>query len=153
MVYLIVKKKDVLGCQYCYFVGRPYNRVSNLNLFSDDISKEGTSALSLEISCHKDSQTWLSKKDEDIFEECITNLENDKILTREDDIRLEKILDVPNVYPIYKLDYENHLKILENEFKNINNFHSIGRLGQFYYGDIDQMMKLGFDTAKEISKN
>tara|TARA_B100000965_G_C19327832_1_gene641623 strand:- start:172 stop:627 length:456 start_codon:yes stop_codon:yes gene_type:complete len=148
MVYLIVKKKDVLGCQYCYFVGRPYNRVSNLNLFSDDISKEGTSALSLEISCHKDSAIWLSE-DEDIFEQCIKNLVNDKILTREDIIDW-KVLDVPNVYPIYKLDYENHLKIVENEFKNISNFFSVGRLGQFYYGDIDQMMKLGFDTSEKI---
>ena len=150
MVYLIVKKKDVLGCQYCYFVGRPYNRVSNLNLFSDDISKEGTSALSLEISCHKDSKIWLSK-DEDIFEECVKNLENDKILDRKD-ILDWKVLDVPNVYPIYKLDYENHLQVLEDEFRDIKNFFSVGRLGQFYYGDIDQMMKLGFDTAEKISK-
>ena len=74
---------------------------------------------------------------------------NDKILTREDIIDW-KVLDVPNVYPIYKLDYENHLKIVENEFKNISNFFSVGRLGQFYYGDIDQMMKLGFDTSEKI---
>lgn len=151
MVYLIVKKKDVLDCQYCYFVGRPYNRVSNLNLFSDDISKEGTSALSLEISCHKGSKTWLSK-DKDIFEECIKNLENDKILLRED-ILDWKVLNVPNVYPIYKLNYENHLEIIKNEFDSIDNFFSVGRLGQFYYGDIDQMMKLGFDTANKILKN
>lgn len=150
MLYLIVKKKNILGCQYCYFVNRPYNRVSNLNLFSDNISKEGTSALSVEISCHKNSSTWMSK-DQDIFEECIKNLVNDKILER-DDILDWKVLDVPNVYPIYKINYENDLKNLEKEFFKTKNFYSIGRLGQFYYGDIDQMIRLGFNVVKKILK-
>jgi len=32
------------------------------------------------------------------------------------------------------------------------NFYSIGRQGQFYYGDIDQMARCGFDTAEKIIK-
>ena len=34
--------------------------------------------------------------------------------------------------------------------KKTKNFYSIGRQGQFYYGDIDQMARFGFDTATEI---
>ena len=49
--------KDVLGCQESYFIDRPYNRVSNLNLFSDDLS-ESVSVISIEISCHKNSGLW-----------------------------------------------------------------------------------------------
>ena len=40
-----------------------------------------------------------------------------------------------------------------DEINNINNFYSIGRQGQFYYGDIDQMMRRGFDTAKKITNS
>ena len=148
MLYLIIKKKDVLGCQYCYFINRPYNRVSNLNLFSDEVSVKGTNAISIEISCHKDSQIW-KQKDKEIFDLCIQSLEKDKILNKEDVLDW-KVLKVPNVYPIYKMNYENDLNVIENEFKNIKNFYSIGRLGQFYYGDIDQMIRLGFDAVEKI---
>jgi len=38
-----------------------------------------------------------------------------------------------------------------NAFINkTKNFYSIGRQGQFYYGDIDQMTRFGFDTATDI---
>jgi UDP-galactopyranose mutase len=37
-------------------------------------------------------------------------------------------------------------------FKKIKNFYSIGRQGQFYYGDIDQMIRIGFDTVDKIIK-
>ena len=90
-------------------------------------------------------------KDQDIFEECIKNLVNDKILER-NDILDWKVLDVPNVYPIYKINYENDLKNLEKEFFKTKNFYSIGRLGQFFYGDIDQMIRLGFNVVKKILK-
>ena len=33
------------------------------------------------------------------------------------------------------------------------NFYSIGRQGQFYYGDIDQMIRIGFDTADKIMRD
>ena len=52
--------------------------------------------------------------------------------------------------PIYKKDYEIHLNNVSDNLKKIKNFSSIGRQGQFYYGDIDQMMQIGFDTAENI---
>ena len=151
MVYLVIKKKDVLGCQYCYFIDRPYNRVSNLNLFSDDLSESENSVISIEISCHKNSGLW-NVSDSEIYNICTESLEKDNVITKKDIIDW-KVFKIPNVYPIYKMDYENNLKKVENEFEKIKNFHSIGRLGKFYYGDIDQMIRFGFDLADRLEKN
>ena len=150
MLYLITKKKNVLGCQYCYFLDRPYNRISETNLFSENLSPQNENILAVEISCHYESETWKSS-DEEIFSNCIQGIEKDNFLKKTDVINY-KIIRVPSVYPVYKKDYEIHLKETEEYFAKIKNFYSIGRQGQFYYGDIDQMIRIGFDTADKIIK-
>ena len=75
----------------------------------------------------------------------------DNFLKKEDVLDYE-IIRVPSVYPIYRKDYEVYLKETQEYFKKIKNFFSIGRQGQFYYGDIDQMIRIGFDTADKIIK-
>ena len=68
------------------------------------------------------------------------------------DIKNYKVIKFPSVYPIYRKDYDIHLKKTEEYFAKIKNFFSIGRQGQFYYGDIDQMIRIGFDTVDKIIK-
>ena len=150
LLYLIIKKKNVLGCQYCYFLDRPYNRISEMNNFSNYLSPQDENILAVEISCHNESEIWKSS-DKDIFSLCMQGIEKDNFLKKED-ITNYKVIKITNVYPIYKKDYEIHLKKTEDYFAKIKNFFSIGRQGQFYYGDIDQMIRIGFDTADKIIK-
>ena len=75
----------------------------------------------------------------------------DKFL-KKGDVTNYKVIKIPSVYPIYRKDYEIHLKETEEYFAKIKNFFSIGRQGQFYYGDIDQMIRIGFNTADKIIK-
>ena len=150
LLYLIIKKKNVLGCQYCYFLDRPYNRISEMNNFSNYLSPQDENILAVEISCHNESEIWKSS-DKNIFSLCMQGIEKDNFLKKED-ITNYKVIKIPNVYPIYKKDYEIHLKKTEEYFAKIKNFFSIGRQGQFHYGDIDQMIRIGFDTADKIIK-
>ena len=148
LVYLITKKKNVINCQYCYYIDRPYNRISEMNNFSNESSPDNENILSVEISCLKGSELWNLSKDE-IYELCITSIEKDKIIKKED-IEDFKVIKVPSVYPIYRKNYEKYLDKTNEYFSKIKNFSSIGRQGQFYYGDIDQMVRLGFDAADKI---
>ncbi|WP_415300735.1 FAD-dependent oxidoreductase [Candidatus Pelagibacter sp. Uisw_134_02] len=148
LVYLITKKKNVINCQYCYYIDRPYNRISEMNNFSNESSPSNENILSVEISCLKGSELWNLSKDE-IYELCITSIEKDKIIKKED-IEDFKVIKVPSVYPIYRKDYEKYLNKTNEYFSKIKKFSSIGRQGQFYYGDIDQMVRLGFDAADKI---
>ena len=148
LVYLITKKQNVLDCQYCYFVDKPYNRISEMNFFSESTSPQDENILAVEISCHYGSKMWKTS-DEEIFGICMQGLEKDNFLKKADVINY-KVIKVPSVYPIYRKDYEIHLRETEKYFAKIKNFFSIGRQGQFYYGDIDQMIRIGFDTADKI---
>jgi protoporphyrinogen oxidase len=150
LLYLIINKKNVLNCQYCYFVNKPYNRITDMNSFSESSSPQGENIFAVEISCHYESKMWKSS-DEEIFSMCILGLEKDNFLKKADVINY-KVIKVPSVYPIYRKDYDIHLRETEEYFAKIKNFFSIGRQGQFYYGDIDQMIRIGFDTADKIIK-
>ena len=91
-----------------------------------------------------------NKTDKEIYEDCIGHLKKDIGLDDADIINF-MVIKAPNVYPIYKKDYTKNLDSVSSELLKIKNFYSIGRLGQFYYGDIDQMMRIGFDIAKNIN--
>ena len=66
---------------------------------------------------------------------------------------------------LYAINYEKKINVvyvnlpIMNQLsypvadQKIKNFFSIGRQGQFYYGDIDQMIRIGFDTADKIIRN
>ena len=150
LLYLITNKKNVLDCQYCYFIDKPYNRITNMNSFSESSSPQDQNILAVEISCHYESNVWKSS-DEEIFSTCIQEIEKDNFLKKVDVINY-KVIKVPSVYPIYRKDYDIHLKETQKCFDKIKNFYSIGRQGQFYYGDIDQMIRIGFDTVDKIIK-
>ena len=79
------------------------------------------------------------------------SIKEDGLLNNNDVIDF-KVVKVPNVYPIYRKDYDKNLTEVNIFLKKTKNFYSIGRQGQFYYGDIDQMARFGFDTATEIIK-
>tara|TARA_B100000614_G_C14097757_1_gene305788 strand:- start:13 stop:384 length:372 start_codon:yes stop_codon:yes gene_type:complete len=119
-----------------------------MNAFSDNTSPGDKNILSVEISCLPNSDL-LSMKDNDLYNMCMKSIEKDKIISKED-ITDYKVLKVSNVYPIYRKDYEKSLNETNKFFSGINNFFSIGRQGQFYYGDIDQMIRIGFEKAKKI---
>ena len=42
---------------------------------------------------------------------------------------------------------------LAKSIKVENYYFDIGRQGQFYYGDIDQMIRFGFDAADKIIRD
>jgi len=150
LVYIITEKKNVLNCQYCYYINKPYNRISEMNFFSEETSPKNENLLAVEISCHYKDYTW-NLTDDKLFNLCIESMKKDKILDPDEVINF-KVLKFPSVYPIYRKDYDKNLSIVKSFFENKKNFSSIGRQGQFFYGDIDQMIRVGFNTAREIAK-
>ena len=119
-----------------------------MNNFSNYSSPEDENILAVEISCQSESEIWKCS-DKEIFTMCMERIEKDNFLKKKD-ITNYKVIKVPSVYPIYKKDYEIHLKKTEEYLAKIKNFFSVGRQGEFYYGDIDQMIRIGFDTADKI---
>ena len=121
-----------------------------MNNFSKETSPDDENILSVEISCHYNDNVW-NLKDKEIFDLCMESIKKDKLLNKED-VMDYKVVKVPSVYPIYRKNYDQELTSVNTYLKQIKKFYSIGRQGQFYYGDIDQMARIGFDSADKIIK-
>ena len=148
LVYITTKKVNVLDCEYCYFVNRIFNRLSEMNFITGNKDTKKDNLIIAEISCHYNDNIWKSSNDE-IFSLCTKDLEKDKFLSKDEILNFE-IIKMESVYPIYRKDYKKNLVEANKYFSNLKNFYSIGRQGQFFYGDSDQMIRLGFDAADKI---
>ena len=148
VINIITNKQDILNCQYSYFLHRPYHRISEMNKFSEKTSPDGENILSVEMSCYDNDPTW-NLSDQALFDESISALENDHIIKREE-VNDVHIMRIPDVYPVYTCDYHSNLNTMLNYVAGIEKLTTIGRMGEFYYGDIDIMMKRGFDIADRI---
>ena len=122
-----------------------------MNNFSEETSPTDENLLAVEISCHHNDEMW-NLEEQKIYDLCITHIKKNGLLN-DNDIVDFKVIKVPNVYPIYRKDYDKNLEKVNIFLKQTKNFYSIGRQGQFYYGDIDQMARFGFDTATKIITN
>ena len=129
LLYLIINKKNVLNCQYCYFVDKPYNRITDMNSFSESSSPQDENIFAVEISCHYGSKMWKSS-DEEIFSMCIQGLEKDNFLKKADVINY-KVIKVPSVYPIYRKDYDNSPKKQKNILLKLKTFSQLADRGSF----------------------
>ncbi len=56
-------------------------------------------------------------------------------------------------YKVDVVESDTSIGDLAKSIKVENYYFDIGRQGQFYYGDIDQMIRVGFDAADKIIRD
>jgi len=147
---LITSKEKILSSSYVYMLDRPYNRLTDMNQFSSRTSPEGKNILMLEIPTIKGGSDWQATKEE-LFTRCIESLEADGILNR-DEVEGVYLKKTPNAYPVYSVNYQEHLEVVMNHIHSIEGLHTLGRTGEFMYMDIDRCMRRAFSLCETIER-
>jgi len=148
VVYFVIPKRNILSSSYLYFVGRPYNRISEINKFSTEMCPADENMIGVEISCHYNDNVW-KYNDKQLFEYCIRSLEKDKIIKR-DEVKRIFVLRARHAYPIFYSDHEKRLKSILEYIYSIPNLEVTGRVGKFLYVDIDQCLVNSFELVDDI---
>jgi|ETN02SMinimDraft_2_1059926.scaffolds.fasta_scaffold03554_2 protoporphyrinogen oxidase len=149
ILYIVVDEREILPSSYLYFVGRPYNRISEINKFSPKMCPPDENMIGIEISCKEEDDVWKYSK-EQLFEYCIKYLEKDKIIKR-DEVKKIFVLKARYAYPIFFKDYGKNLKPIQDYIDSIPNFKVIGRVGEYEYIDIDQCIAKSFNLVDNIT--
>ena len=55
-----------------------------------------------------------------------------------------------NAYPIYSLDYREHLKTVKAHVSRLHNLQIIGRGGSFRYNNSDHSIEMGMLAARNV---
>jgi protoporphyrinogen oxidase len=150
LLYLNVKKETVLNVLVLYFGERqfPFNRISDLGLFSRRMVPSGRDALCVEISCNHGDETWL-REDEHLFKQCMDALEKVGLLRRADveDYHTRRMV---HAYPRFRVDYQKRLRTMFDYLSGVDNVLSFGRQGLFTYANVDDALWMGFEVAKHV---
>ena len=147
VLYIVIHDRDILDCAFLYMMDRPYKRISNSNRFHPNLCPEGENMMACEITCSFNDETWESS-DEELFKKCISHLESDKLISREE-VKQFFTVRVKNAYPFYRVGYRENLNAVFGYFKHIPNLTLAGRTGAFKYMAIDECME---DTANLVEE-
>lgn len=151
LLYLKIDGESIFEVPLLYFseMEFPFNRVYDVRMFSADMVPKGKNALCLELTCREGDSTWLMP-DDHVFENCIAPLEKHGLLDRR---RVEGYIvrRLRHAYPLFRVGIQKKLKAIYDYLYTIKNLESFGRQGLFAYVNVDDVIWMGFEVAKNLS--
>jgi protoporphyrinogen oxidase len=136
---------------YTYYA-RPevvFNRAYFPSLISTGLVPDGKDGICVEISPAAEQAD--KPLDEEVWRKTIIEGLDQASLCRPRDVESLDLLEVPEAYPVYPLDYYETLRTLWEELERLENLWSIGRSAQFYYNNMARSMALGLDLAEHLT--
>ncbi|MFH2001011.1 MAG: hypothetical protein ABIK28_15120, partial [Planctomycetota bacterium] len=127
-----------------------FNRAYFPRLISADLVPEGADAICVEISPQGKNGDTL---DEAGYKNAIfEGLEKAGLCSREEVLDIS-LMEVPEAYPVYPLDYYDKLQSLWKEVRAFENLWSIGRSAQFYYNNMARAMGVSLDLVDHLTRS
>jgi len=155
LVYLEINKEDLFEDNWIY-VHSPdvtHGRITNFRNWCPSINKNKKSTiLCLEFWAFEEDKIWKSN-DEYLSELAIKELKTLNLIEPDEIIHNSKVIRVPKCYPVYEIGYRDHLDLIENYLKSLNNLIPIGRYGAFKYNNQDHSILMGILAAENIIYN
>lgn len=127
--------------QWCYFGAAdiPFNRVSIPSHFNPLLSPPGKVGVCVEVTCPVgDLRMDCPEKAEPAIRRVLTDA---GIIGGRAEVEGVAIERIPDVYPIYALDYQQKLDALVQRLSRISNLHLVGRSGRFWYNNMDNSIE------------
>lgn len=149
-LFLTVDKERIMPDNWIYFPDKniPFGRITEMKNFSKRMCPPGKTSLFVEFFCFQGDDVWNASKEE-LLERSLPALEHFGFVARKDVLSVRH-LRVPNVYPLYDLDYAGKLKTVMEWLDGLENFYAIGRPGRFRYNNQDHSLEMGILAAQSV---
>jgi protoporphyrinogen oxidase len=124
-------------------------RIQNFKNWSPSmVADKSKTTLGLEYFCNENDDFWNSP-DEKIFEQAADEVSKIKICKR-DKITDYLVVRVPKAYPVYDMEYPQHIAVIRDYLSRFSNLQPIGRYGMFKYNNMDHSIQTGLYAARNI---
>jgi protoporphyrinogen oxidase len=148
-VYLVVNKSKVMDDHWIYLPEKGFvsNRVSEFKNFSEENAPSNKTIVCAEVTCCYKDKVWFME------EELINKVIGDFVklnFIKEDDVEDSFIYRMEHSYPIYALDYKEHLDKIKEYLDSIDSLEYFGRNALFRYNNMDHSVDMGLKVAKKI---
>lgn len=149
-LFITINKPSIFPDQWIYLPDKeiPFGRIMEPKNFSKKMSPPDKTSLLLEFFCWENDKIWNASK-EDLLELSSGWLEKVGFVKREDIIS-SFLHKEKYAYPVYDLDYKEHLDTIKKYLNKIKNLQCIGRAGSFKYNNQDHALEMGILAAWSI---
>jgi protoporphyrinogen oxidase len=152
LIYIALKRPQLTDYHWVYLLDEHYrvNRMSEQKNVSPDMVPPDRTILCIELSCWHDEPLWRAS-DEEIYRIALTDLMKMSYGVTEDEVEDYYVTDIATAYPVYELNFEDHLIPVLEGVHDIGNLQTLGRHGLFLNNSMDDNVLLGMRVADQIA--
>jgi protoporphyrinogen oxidase len=151
-VYLRLAKPHVSPDSWLYLPERhlTVHRISEFKNFSPQAAPADKTMVCAEITCRVGDEHWRASEDE-MIAIATSDLESIGFI-KADEVLGGFVKKIPYAYPVYDLEYKEHLAPILEFVHTIENIKTGGRQGLFRYNNMDQSIEMGRKMAWTLTE-
>jgi protoporphyrinogen oxidase len=153
LIYIALKRKQLTDYHWIYLLDEHFrvNRMSEQKNVSPDMVPADRTILCIELSLWKDEPLWRASDDE-IYRLALRDLMKMGYGVTESEVDAYYVTDIATAYPVYELNFEDHLIPVLEGVHALRNVMTLGRHGLFLNNSMDDNVGLGFQIADHIDQ-
>jgi protoporphyrinogen oxidase len=152
LIYIALKRPQLTDYHWVYLLDDHYrvNRMSEQKNVSVSMVPADRTILCIELSCWRDEPVWTAS-DEEVYRIALADLMKMGKGVTEDEVEDYYVTDISTAYPVYELNFEDHLIPVLEGVHAVPNLLTLGRHGLFLNNSMDDNVLLGMKIGDHIS--
>jgi protoporphyrinogen oxidase len=152
LIYIALKRPQLTDYHWVYLLDQHFrvNRMSEQKNVSSQMVPPDRTILCIELSLWRDEPLWCAS-DEEIFRVALKDLLDMRYGVREDEVEDYYVTAIPTAYPVYELNFEEHLIPVLEGVHAVPNLLTLGRHGLFLNNSMDDNVLLGMKVADRLA--
>lgn len=150
-VYLKLNRPSVSPDSWIYLPEKhlTVHRISEFKNFSPHCAPKDKTMVCAEITCRRGDDIWRASDEElrDIAEKDLISVG----LIETGEIFESFTRRIPYAYPVYDLQYRQHIDPVLDYVKSLSNLITTGRQGNFRYNNMDQSIEMGRKVGAQLA--
>jgi protoporphyrinogen oxidase len=151
LIYIVLKRALLTDFHWVYLLDEQFrvNRVSEQKNVSPHMVPDDRTVLCVELSLWKDEALWQAS-DEEIYRLALGDIMKMGYGITESEVEQYFVTDIPTAYPVYELNFEEHLIPALEGVHAMSNVLTLGRHGLFLNNSMDDNVLLGMKVANHL---
>jgi len=152
LIYIALKRAQLTDYHWVYLLDGHFrvNRMSEQKNVSSEMVPGDRTVLCIELSCWRDEPVWRAS-DEDVYRIALNDMMQMGYGITESEVDAFYVTDIPTAYPVYELNFEEHLIPTLEGVHAVPNLLTLGRHGLFLNNSMDDNVLLGMKVADQIA--
>ena len=151
LIYIVLRRQLLTDFHWVYLLDEQFrvNRVSEQKNVSPHMVPDNRTVLCIELSLWRDEPLW-NASDEEIYRLALRDVMKMGYGVTEAEVEQYHVTDIPTAYPVYELNFEDHLIPVLEGVHQLRNVLTLGRHGLFLNNSMDDNVLLGMRVAEHL---